>query len=126
AVAGALLSAVGQFFWWKKIDAKLLWKELIAPLIATVILLLIFLQVMFYQFGVDAIKKPAYLVILFSGLFTITANAKILISLFRSSPGLSGGAIAHIGVGMMLVGIMFSSGYSSVVSLNNTGLLYSR
>lgn len=126
AVAVALLSAVGQFFWWKKIDAKLLWKELIAPLIATVILFLIFLQVMFYQFGVDAIKKPAYLVILFSGLFTITANAKILISLFRSSPGLSGGAIAHIGVGMMLVGIMFSSGYSSVVSLNNTGLLYSR
>jgi cytochrome c-type biogenesis protein CcmF len=39
---------------------------------------------------------------------------------------LSGGAIAHIGVGLMLVGIMFSSGYSKIVSLNNTGLLYSR
>src|SRR5690606_17063783 len=51
---------------------------------------------------------------------------KILIGLLRSSPSLSGGAVAHIGVGLMLIGIMFSSGYSKVVSLNNTGLLYSR
>jgi cytochrome c-type biogenesis protein CcmF len=63
---------------------------------------------------------------LFSGIFTITANAKILVSVFRSSPTLSGGAIAHIGIGMMLVGMMFSSGYSKVVSLNNTGMMISR
>ncbi|MFM7851137.1 MAG: cytochrome C biogenesis protein, partial [Flammeovirgaceae bacterium] len=29
----------------------------------------------------------------------------------------------HIGVGMMLIGVMFSAGYSKVVSLNNTGML---
>ncbi len=126
AVTVALLSAVGQFFWWKKIDGKRLLKELTAPLIITVVIFLIVLQVMFYQFEGDTIKKPAYLIVLFAGLFTVTANSKILITLFKSSPGLSGGAIAHIGVGLMLMGIMFSSGYSKVVSLNNTGLLYSR
>src|SRR5205085_2921520 len=44
----------------------------------------------------------------------------------KSSPGLSGGAVAHIGMGLMLIGIMFSAGYSKVVSLNNTGMLISR
>lgn len=126
AVIVALLSAVGQFFWWKKIDAKTLWKELMTPLIITAIAFLAIVQVMFYTEGSDSIKNIKYLAILFAGLFTIIANAKILIALIRSSPSLSGGAIAHIGVGMMLVGIMFSSGYSKVVSLNNTGMLISR
>lgn len=126
AVTIGLLSGIGQFFWWKKIDIRLLGKELLTPIIITVLIFVVLLQVMFYQFGTDAFKSPAYLIILFSGLFTITANSKILFSLLKASPGLSGGAIAHIGVGMMLVGIMFSSGYSKVVSLNNTGLIYNR
>ena len=95
-------------------------------MLVTLVLFVILLQVMFYLFGSDSIKKASYLIILFNGLFTVVANIKILFSLLKSSPGLSGGAIAHIGVGMMLVGIMFSSGYSQVVSLNNTGLLYRR
>ena len=61
-----------------------------------------------------------------AGFFTIFANAKILFGLLKASPSLSGGAIAHIGVGMMLIGIMFSAGYSRVVSLNNTGLQISK
>lgn len=126
AVVVALLSAVGQFFWWKKIDAKVLGKELLTPLIVTTITFLIVLQFLLYAEGSDAFKNAAYLIVLFAGLFTIIANAKILISLIKSSPTLSGGAISHIGVGMMLVGIMFSSGYSKVVSLNNTGMLISR
>jgi cytochrome c-type biogenesis protein CcmF len=34
--------------------------------------------------------------------------------------------LAHIGMGMMLIGVLFSSGYSKVVSLNNTGMLISK
>ena len=126
AVGVALLSGVGQYFWWKKIEIKQLGKELLAPFIITVVVFLIFLQVLIFQFGVDSVKNVPYLLVLFTGTFTVAANAKILIGLLKSSPGLSGGAIAHIGVGLMLVGIMFSSGHSKVVSLNNTGLLYSR
>jgi cytochrome c-type biogenesis protein CcmF len=126
AVVIGFLSGVGQFFWWKKIDAKSLLKELRTPLLITLVIFVVLLQVMYYQFGAEAIKKPAFLIILLSGIFTITANTKILFSLFKSSPGLSGGAIAHIGIGLMLVGMMFSAGYSKVVSLNNTGLIYRR
>ena len=126
AVAVAILSGLGQFFWWKKIDAKVLGRELLTPLLIAALVFVVALQFILYQYGSDAIKKPGYLVILFTGIFTIAANGKILISVLRTSPSLSGGAIAHIGIGMMLVGILFSSGYSKVVSLNNTGMLISK
>ncbi|HEU5292665.1 MAG TPA: cytochrome c biogenesis protein CcsA [Cyclobacteriaceae bacterium] len=119
AVVVGLLSAIGQFFWWKKIERKVLFNELFTPLIATLLVSVIIINV-------GKVYNLKYSLLLFAGLFTVFANAKILYSVFKSSPTLSGGAIAHIGVGMMLVGVMFSSGYSKVVSLNNTGMLISK
>lgn len=119
AVALAVLSGVGQFFWWKKVDKNQLLRELHYPfLIALLLFVLVITSARVYQ--------PAYLILLLASLFTISANAKILWAVFRNSPALSGGAVAHIGVGLMLIGILFSSGYSRVVSLNNTGMLISR
>lgn len=126
AVCIALLSGVGQYFWWKNIDTKALWKEISFPLLIAVLIYFIFLQIIFFQFSSDIFKRPAFLLILLSGILTVCLNAKILVSLLKSSPGLSGGSVAHIGIGLMLLGIMFSSGYSKVVSLNNTGLMYRR
>lgn len=126
AVGVAILSGVGQFFWWKKMDAGKLWLEIKTPLLISSLAFVVILQIMILHFGADFLKKPGYLAILLSGIFTVISNGKILFSVLRSSPGLSGGAIAHIGVGLMLIGILFSSGFSKVVSLNNTGLLYSR
>ncbi len=126
AVAVAILSGIGQYFWWKNIDIRQLGKELLAPFLVTLVAFVVALQIVIFAFGSDAIKDVSYLIVLFCGIFTVTANAKILFRLLKTSPTLSGGAIAHIGVGLMLVGVLFSSGYSKVVSLNNTGLLYSR
>ncbi len=39
---------------------------------------------------------------------------------------MSGGAVTHIGVALMLIGILFSSAYTKVVSINNSGLMISR
>lgn len=125
AVAVAILSGIGQYFWWKKIDIRELGKELLWPSLITLLVFVVLLQVLIFQFGSDAVMNIGYLLILFTGIFTVAANAKILFGLIKKTPALSGGAIAHIGIGLMLVGIMFSSGYSKIVSLNNTGLLYS-
>jgi len=119
AVAVGLLSAIGQFFWWKKIDKAELKKELYTPFLIALVLFALIITV-------GKIFTIPYIILTFAGVFTIVANSKILFSILKSSPLLSGGAIAHIGVGMMLVGMMFSSGYSKVVSLNNTGMLISK
>lgn len=119
AVAIGLLSAIGQFFWWKKIDREQLLKELYNPAIISLVLVAVIITA-------GKVYKPAYILLTVAGVFTVVANLKILWSVVKNSPALSGGAVAHIGVGLMLIGIMFSSGYSTVVSLNNTGMLISR
>jgi len=119
AIAVGSLSAIGQFFWWKKIDRKELINQLFVPFITALLLAVIIVNA-------ARVYNLGYALLLFAGLFTVFSNSKILYGILKSNPGLSGGAVAHIGVGLMLVGILFSSGYSTVVSLNNTGMLISR
>jgi cytochrome c-type biogenesis protein CcmF len=118
AVAIGLLSGTGQFFWWKRIDKAKLKKELLPPALITLILFALILAL--------ARPEPIYIALLLAGIYIIISNVYVIISVWRVNPGLSGGAIAHIGVGMVLIGVLFSAGYSKVVSLNNTGLLYSK
>ena len=119
AVAVALLSGTGQFFWWKKMDRQQLLSDLTGPVVLTLIISAAIILI--FDIG-----DPSLIVLLVAGVYTVVANAKILVNVLKTSPKLSGGAITHIGVGLMLIGILFSSGYSRVVSLNNTGLLISR
>ncbi len=117
AVGIAILSGIGQFFWWKKMDRKAFFAALSTPVMVSLFLssLVIVLT------GVD---NFIYIMLLTAAVFSITANATILISLLRSNYKLSGGAVAHIGMAMMLLGVLFSSGYSNVISINNSGLIY--
>ncbi len=117
-VGVALLSGTGQYFWWKKMDRKSLVKELTTPFILTLLITTIIL-------ASGTITKFSYIALFTAGLYTIIANGLILIKMLRKNPKLSGGAIAHIGIGMILIGILFSSGYNKVVSLNRSGILIS-
>jgi cytochrome c-type biogenesis protein CcmF len=119
AVAVALLSGAGQYFWWKREDGTKLKDEMLTPVLVSVILCIFIIPI-------SGITKLPYIVLLISGTYALVGNAFILTRLLKTSPKLSGGAVAHIGLAMMLIGMLFSSGYSKVVSLNNTGLLISR
>ena len=118
AVAVAMLSGTAQFFWWKRIEKEKLKQEFLRPLLITLILFGIVMAL--------ARPEPLYIGLLFAGFYIIISNVKVMISVWRVNPNLSSGAIAHIGVGLVLIGILFSAGYSKVVSLNNTGLLYNK
>ncbi|WBL42449.1 cytochrome c biogenesis protein CcsA [Algoriphagus halophytocola] len=119
AVVIALLTAVGQFFWWQKMDKKALKEALLTPYIISVLL----------SAAVIVLAKVydwKYIIVVLAGTFTITANAVILIRILKKSTfKLAGGSLAHIGLGMVLIGVMFSSGYSDVISINMSGLTYS-
>jgi len=114
-----LLSGTGQFFWWNKIDKQKLKKEFLSTLLIT---LIVFVLIML----LGDVKDPLLLPLIVAGTYIVVANIKVLAGVWRLNPGLSGGAIAHIGLGMVLIGILFSAGYSKVVSLNNTGLLLNK
>ena len=119
AVAIALVSGTAQFFWWNKMNKEKLKKELLTPVLIT---LVVFALVI----AIAKIYDPFYLVLTLCGVYLIVSNIKFIASTLKVNPSLSGGALAHIGVGLMLIGIMFSSGYSKVVSLNNSGLIVNK
>lgn len=119
AVALALLTAVGQFFWWQKIDKKELKDALVTPYIVSVLISAVIIVL-------GKVYDWKYIILVLAGTFTIVANSFILTKILKKSTfKLAGGSLAHIGLGLMLIGIMFSSGYSDVVSINMSGLTYS-
>lgn len=119
SVLVALISGTGQFFWWRRMD-KENWKKEVVPV------LLITLIVFAIVISLARVTEPAYMLLTLSGIYLVASNARILGSVIKTNPRLSGGALAHIGVGLMLIGIMFSAGKAKIVSLNNNGLLINR
>ncbi|MBS1558152.1 MAG: cytochrome c biogenesis protein CcsA [Bacteroidetes bacterium] len=118
AVALAMVSGSAQFFWWNKMSREK-WKDLLAPALISLIVFALII-------AVAKVYQPAYLALTLSGVYLIVSNIRILASVIKGKVSLSGGALAHIGVGMMLIGLMFSSGYSNIVSLNTNGLPISK
>ncbi|MEM7297819.1 MAG: cytochrome c biogenesis protein CcsA [Bacteroidota bacterium] len=114
----AIFSGTGQFFWWKKMDRSKLKAELTVPFLISIILSALIISI-------GKVTDPYYAILLIACLYSIVANLKIFISVAKSNIKLSGGSITHIGVALMLVGILFSSGYSSILSTNYTSMVWS-
>ncbi|MCF2443137.1 cytochrome c biogenesis protein CcsA [Dyadobacter sp. CY345] len=113
-----VLTGIGQYFWWKRVGKDKL-QVLYNPLL---IALIISAAVITYQ----GIKEIQYIVLLTTSIFAIVSNGAILFQILKGNYSLSGGAVTHIGVALMLLGILFSSAYTRVVSINNSGLMISR
>lgn len=72
----------------------------------------------YLRFGIMTIADE---MLLFSSLFGFFANLDVLVALVRKNrKGLKvmGGTVVHIGFALMLLGILFSSGYDRVISKN--------
>ena len=114
----ALMSGIGQYMWWRKIDGKK-WEALITPGILTLLI-----SAALIAFG--EMKNPVYMALLVASVFALMTNGTILLGIIRGNYRLSGGAIAHMGMALMLIGILYSAGFSKVISINNSGLLISK
>lgn len=111
------LTGIGQFFFWKNDSTRNVFKSLGVPLnIALVISILVLLLV-----GMDDWRL---IILLTVSVFALAANIQMLWKLWQSKASLTGGALAHVGIALMLIGILFSAGYSNVVSVNTTGTVY--
>ncbi|ADB37492.1 cytochrome c biogenesis protein CcsA [Spirosoma linguale] len=114
----ALITGVGQFMWWRKIEGRK-FEALITPGILTLLV-----SAALIAFG--EMKNPVYMALLVASVFALMTNGTILVGVIRGNYRLSGGAIAHIGMALMLIGVLYSAGFSKVISINNTGLLISK
>lgn len=114
-----ILTGIGQYFWWRGVKASNFLQKFTNPLILT--LFIAALIITFFK-----VNNWQYILVLTASLFSLAANGSILIDILKRKTALSGGAITHIGVAFMLLGILFSAGYSKVISLNYTGMEISK
>jgi len=113
----AILSGTGQFFFWKKMDKNKLKSELTMPIVTALLISSIAILV-------GKVTDPVFILLLTASIYAVVANSKVLFRFLKTKNyRLSGGSVSHIGIAMILIGILFSAGYSKVVSINNSGLL---
>ncbi|AKD03040.1 cytochrome c biogenesis protein CcsA [Pontibacter korlensis] len=125
-VAVAILSGIGQLLWWRKGEKGSFVDAIMLPGMLT--LLFASLIIVLSKMGMlhETMDNPVFIVLLVASLFAVFANLSIILSLLHKKISLSGGAVAHIGIALMLLGILFSSGYDNIISQNTSGLVYSR
>lgn len=117
AVVVALLAGFTQFMKYKKTDPK---KFLRATLMSLVIALFISAILVYYA---KVYTNVMYILITFSAMYAIVANASLLVSAFKGKWKLAGSSVAHIGFGVWLIGGLVAAATNEVISLNSSNYI---
>jgi len=138
-----LLSGVVQYLWWsKKVESKILVRWFV--LVLAMSFFLGFILVLLFQGNTNAFAEGMsnslldektlsliWTIVSHTFLFALSfvsviANLIVLYKLAKTNIKLTGGAFAHLGMALMLIGILFSGPYSRIISLNQSGKVYSQ
>lgn len=119
AVVITLLTAVTQFLKYKKTDPR---RFAITSLVYLAVSAILTIAIVFIT-GVND-TNIIFALVVFGGLYTLMANAKILSEAIKGKWKLAGSAVAHIGFGLLVVGALIAAATNKVVSINNTGVGY--
>jgi len=79
---------------------------------------LVVTMVLFFAFD---LKNYLYLGLLLAACFGIIANVALLLPYLKGKIKLAGASVAHIGFGILLMGVLVSSANKKVISINETG-----
>ncbi len=117
AIIIALLSTAGLYMKFRKPDVKQFWKRISVVTAITVVVTAI-------SAWTGNITYPTYVALLFAGLFSVVGNVYYFIIVLSGKWKVSGPAVAHLGFGLMVVGILFSSANKHTISFNYRGIDY--
>jgi cytochrome c-type biogenesis protein CcmF len=123
AIVLGLLTAGKQFLKYKYTDTKKLVKNIIWPVLAAVVI-----SLLIAIFGdVNYTKKgPVFLfaihLAIFTAVYAVTGNLSYIWLVLKGKLKAAGASVAHVGFGMILVGILISSAKKTVLSWNTTGI----
>jgi cytochrome c-type biogenesis protein CcmF len=117
AIIIGLLSAVTQYFKYKKTEPGSILKKIALPTVAAAIitaLLAVFYPLTYYKMGAGFLGA-AY-VALFAAIYSVIANATYIWTGLNGKLKAAGGSIAHLGFALMIAGILISSSNKEVIS----------
>lgn len=113
AILLGLLAAVVQFFRYKKTN----WKKFARAIAISAGVTLVLTIAVVIALGIAEVQ---YMLMMYAGLYAVVANLDYIITALKGKLEVSGGSIAHIGFGLMLIGILISNRNQEVISINNT------
>jgi len=117
AIIVGLLSAVTQYFKYRKTERSYILKKIALPTIiaaSITALLAIFYPLTYYKMGAGFLGA-AY-VALFAAIYSVIANAAYIWTGLKGKMKAAGGSIAHLGFALMIAGILISSSNKEVIS----------
>lgn len=124
AVLLGLLTAVVQYLKYKSTKRDALLRKIMVPtavaLVASV-LISVFGGIHYDKYGIGYLA--AIHLAMFAAVYAVVANASYVRLGLNGKLKAAGGSIAHVGFGLMLVGILLSSSKKTVLSINTTGIL---
>jgi cytochrome c-type biogenesis protein CcmF len=123
AVLLGLFTAVAQFLRYKKTSNEYFKKLVLPTAIAIVLsaLVSVFGGINYDKYGAGFMV--AIHLAMFAAIYAVVANATYIYSGMRGRVKAAGASVAHVGFGLMLVGILLSSAKKEVLSFNTTGIV---
>jgi len=123
AITIAILTAVTQYLKYKQTGTKyfvgkIIWPTIIAVAISS--LVLAFGNINYQDHGAGFLAAIWFA--LACSIYSVVANAGYIWIGMKGKLNLSGASIAHLGFGLMLVGILISSSKKEVLSYNTSGI----
>ena len=124
AIVLGLLTAIGQYLKYKDTAKGVFLKKIAVPTIISLVISLLvsfFGGIHFYKHGIGFL---AFIhLAIFAAVYAIVANAFYIWGGLNGKLKAAGASVAHVGFGMMLLGILISSAKKDVLSKNNGILL---
>ena len=121
ALFAGLFTAVTQYLKYKATNKKVIIKKLLWPTLAAFLIAVcisIFGGITFYKHGAGFLIT-IHLAI-FAAVYTVVANASYIFLGIKGKFKNAGGSIAHVGFGLLLLGILIASAKKTVVSYDTT------
>ena len=108
---------------YKETSGKFFWKKILVPTLASFViaaLILAFGNIDYNKQGI--LFQGSICLAIACSIYAIIANAAYIWLGIKGSLKLSGGSIAHVGFGMVLLGILISSSKKEILSYNTSGI----
>ena len=123
AIIIGVLTAVTQYLKYKTTDDKYFGRKIIRSTVfslAFAAAISIWGNINYEKQGIGFLI--AIHVGIFAAVFAIVANGNYILRVLKGNIKLAGASVAHIGFGMILLGILLSSAKKNIISTNTTGI----
>ena len=125
----AILSAFAQYLKYKSTESKLFYRNIASSFVFSLVAAVISSILLDKIWHITSDRGifhlvTKYSILFFAAWFSVIANFQYLIRVLKGKIKVAGGSVAHIGFGVLLLGILISNAGQRVISENTFGVSF--